>query len=63
VIDPETLAKDTKLPPIVRLVTCCSATPPRRVPATCSIEPQETQLQVRHRVDGQLRDVLRFRRI
>jgi type II secretory ATPase GspE/PulE/Tfp pilus assembly ATPase PilB-like protein/ActR/RegA family two-component response regulator len=57
-IDPEALAKDTKLPPIVRLVNLLLSDAAAAGASDVHIEPQETQLQVRHRVDGQLRDVL-----
>ena len=57
-IDPETLAKDTKLPPIVRLVNLILSDAAAAGASDVHIEPQETLLQVRHRVDGQLRDVL-----
>ena len=57
-IDPETLAKDVKLPPIVRLVNLILSDAATAGASDVHIEPQETLLQVRHRVDGQLRDVL-----
>jgi type IV pilus assembly protein PilB len=57
-IDPEALAKDVKLPPIVRLVNLILSDAAAAGASDVHIEPQEKLLQVRHRVDGQLRDVL-----
>jgi type II secretory ATPase GspE/PulE/Tfp pilus assembly ATPase PilB-like protein/ActR/RegA family two-component response regulator len=57
-IDPETLAQDVKLPPIVRLVNLILSEAASAGASDVHIEPQEALLQVRHRVDGQLRDVL-----
>ncbi|MEP6592464.1 MAG: ATPase, T2SS/T4P/T4SS family [Acidobacteriota bacterium] len=57
-INPETLAKDVKLPPIVRLVNLILSDAATAGASDIHIEPQETMLHVRQRVDGQLRDVL-----
>jgi type IV pilus assembly protein PilB len=57
-IDPAVLAKDTKLPPIVRLVNLILSDAATAGASDVHIEPQETSLQVRQRVDGLLRDVL-----
>ena len=57
-IDPATLAQDVKLPPIVRLVNLILSDAATAGASDVHVEPQETLLQVRHRVDGQLRDVL-----
>jgi type IV pilus assembly protein PilB len=57
-VDPATLAKDTKLPPIVRLVNLILSDAASAGASDVHIEPQEASLQVRQRVDGLLRDVL-----
>ena len=56
--DPQTLAHDVKLPPIVRLVNLILSEAASAGASDVHVEPQEKLLQVRHRVDGQLRDVL-----
>jgi type IV pilus assembly protein PilB len=57
-VDPATLAKDTKLPPIVRLVNRILSEAAAAGASDIHIEPQEASVQVRHRVDGLLHDVL-----
>ena len=57
-LDPATLAKDTNLPPIVRLVNLILSEAAAAGASDIHIEPQETFLQVRQRVDGLLREVL-----
>jgi type IV pilus assembly protein PilB len=57
-LDPTTLAKDTNLPPIVRLVNLILSEAAAAGASDIHIEPQETLLQIRHRVDGLLREVL-----
>ncbi len=57
-VDPATLAKDTKLPPIVRLVNLILSDAASAGASDVHIEPQEGSVQVRQRVDGLLRDVL-----
>jgi len=57
-IDPATLAKDTKLPPIIRLVNLILSDAASAGASDVHVEPQEKSLQVRQRVDGMLRDVL-----
>ena len=57
-VDPATLAKDTNLPPIVRLVNLILSDAASAGASDVHIEPQEASLQVRQRVDGLLRDVL-----
>ena len=58
VVDPATLAKDTNLPPIVRLVNLILSDAAAAGASDIHIEPQESLLQVRQRVDGLLREVL-----
>jgi type IV pilus assembly protein PilB len=57
-VDPATLARDTKLPPIVRLVNQILSDAATAGASDIHIEPQEASVQVRQRVDGLLRDVL-----
>ena len=58
VVDPAMLAKDTNLPPIVRLVNLILSDAANAGASDIHIEPQESVLQVRQRVDGLLREVL-----
>ncbi|HWW88604.1 MAG TPA: ATPase, T2SS/T4P/T4SS family, partial [Vicinamibacterales bacterium] len=58
IVDPDTIAKDSKLPPIVRLVNLILSDAAKSGASDVHIEPQETSLQVRQRVDGLLHDVL-----
>ncbi len=60
VVDPAELAKDVKLPPIVRLVNLVLTDAAKAGASDIHLEPQETALQVRQRVDGMLRDVLKI---
>lgn len=57
-VDPATLAKDVQLPPIVRLVNLILSDAAKAGASDVHIEPHETSVQVRQRVDGLLRDVL-----
>jgi type IV pilus assembly protein PilB len=57
-VDPASLAKDVKLPPIVKLVNLILSDAAKAGASDVHIEPHETQLQVRQRVDGLLHDVL-----
>src|SRR5258706_1785952 len=56
--DPASLAKDVQLPPIVKLVNLVLSDAAKAGASDVHIEPHETELQVRQRVDGQLHDVL-----
>jgi type IV pilus assembly protein PilB len=58
VVDPAILAKDTNLPPIVRLVNLILSDAAAAGASDIHIEPQESFLKVRQRVDGLLREVL-----
>jgi type IV pilus assembly protein PilB len=57
-VDPATLTKETQLPPIVRLVNLILSDAAKSGASDVHIEPHETGLQVRQRVDGLLREVL-----
>jgi type IV pilus assembly protein PilB len=57
-VDPGTLARDTKLPPIVRLVNLILSDAARSGASDVHVEPQESGVLVRQRVDGLLREVL-----
>jgi len=57
-VDPASLAKDVQLPPIVRLVNLILSDAARAGASDVHIEPHESQLQIRQRVDGLLHDVL-----
>ncbi len=53
-----TLVMDTKLPPIVRVVNQILSEAAKSGASDVHIEPQESMLQVRQRVDGLLREVM-----
>src|SRR5258708_4310127 len=57
-VDPVSLAKGTKLPPIVRLVNLILSDAAKAGASDVHVEPNETFLQVRQRVDGLLHEVL-----
>jgi type II secretory ATPase GspE/PulE/Tfp pilus assembly ATPase PilB-like protein/CheY-like chemotaxis protein len=57
-VDPASLAKDVQLPPIVKLVNLILSDAAKAGASDVHIEPHETMLQVRQRVDGLLYDVL-----
>ena len=57
-VDPATLAKDLQLPPIVKLVNLILSDAAKAGASDVHIEPHETLLQVRQRVDGLLHDIL-----
>ena len=57
-VDPAKVAKDVKLPPIIRLVNLILSDAASAGASDVHVEPQEKNLQVRQRVDGLLRDVL-----
>jgi type IV pilus assembly protein PilB len=57
-VDPASLAKDVQLPPIVKLVNLILSDAAKAGASDVHIEPHETLLQVRQRVDGLLHDVL-----
>jgi type IV pilus assembly protein PilB len=57
-LDPEMVARDTNLPPIVRLVNMLLSEAAKSGASDVHVEPQESGLQVRHRIDGLLREVL-----
>ena len=58
VIDPAKLAKDTQMPPVIRLVNQILSGAAENGASDIHIEPKENHLQVRYRVDGLLRDVI-----
>src|SRR5258706_16392488 len=57
-LDPADTAKNTNLPPIIRLVNLLLRDAAAAGASDIHIEPQEGSMQVRQRVDGLLRDVL-----
>jgi type IV pilus assembly protein PilB len=57
-VDPATLLRDVELAPVVRLVNLILSDAARSGASDVHIEPQETVVQVRERVDGLLREVL-----
>jgi type II secretory ATPase GspE/PulE/Tfp pilus assembly ATPase PilB-like protein/CheY-like chemotaxis protein len=57
-VDPASLAKEVQLPPIVKLVNLILSDAAKAGASDVHIEPHETLLQVRQRVDGLLHDVL-----
>ncbi len=62
VVDPAKLAKDTKMPPVVRLVNLILSGAAQNGASDIHLEPKESHLQVRYRVDGLLRDVMKVPR-
>lgn len=60
VVDPAKLAKDTKMPPVIRLVNLILSGAAQGGASDIHMEPKETHLQVRYRVDGLLHDVIRI---
>ncbi len=59
VVDPSKLAKDTQMPPVVRLVNLILSGAAKSGASDIHMEPKENFLQVRYRVDGLLREVLK----
>ena len=57
-VDAAALVKDTNLPPIVRLVNLILSDAAKAGASDIHIEPQETVVHVRQRVDGLLREAL-----
>ena len=60
--DPAKLAKDTQTPPVVRLVNLILSGAAKNGASDIHMEPKENYLQVRYRVDGLLRDVIKVPR-
>ncbi|MGB8477097.1 MAG: type II/IV secretion system protein [Candidatus Acidiferrum sp.] len=58
-VDPAKLAKDTKMPPVVRLVNLILSGAAKAGASDIHMEPKENFLRVRYRVDGLLRDVIK----
>ena len=58
VVDPSKLAKDTRTPPVIRLVNLILSGAAKIGASDIHMEPKESHLQVRYRVDGLLRDAL-----
>ncbi len=58
-VDPSTLAKGTKLPPVIRLVNMILSTAARDGASDIHLEPKENYLQARQRVDGLLHEVVK----
>jgi type IV pilus assembly protein PilB len=59
VVDPAKLAKDTQMPPVVRLVNLILSGAAKSGASDIHMEPKESYLQVRYRVDGLLREVIK----
>jgi type IV pilus assembly protein PilB len=57
VVDPSKLTKETQLPPVVRLVNSILSGAAKAGASDIHMEPKESHLQVRYRVDGLLREV------
>src|SRR3984893_8188375 len=60
VVDPRKLEKDTQMPPVIRLANLILSGAAKAGASDIHMEPKENHLQVRYRVDGLLRDVLRI---
>lgn len=59
VVDPAKLAKDTQMPPVVRLVNLILSGAAKAGASDIHMEPKENFLQVRYRVDGLLQEVIK----
>jgi type IV pilus assembly protein PilB len=59
VVDPAKLAKDTQMPPVVRLVNLILSGAAKAGASDIHMEPKESHLQVRYRVDGLLREIIK----
>jgi type IV pilus assembly protein PilB len=59
VVDPAKLAKDSQVPPVIRLVNLILSSAAQQGASDIHMEPKETHLQVRFRVDGLLRDFIK----
>jgi type IV pilus assembly protein PilB len=62
VVDPAKLTKNTQIPPVIRLVNLLLSSAAQHGASDIHMEPKETHLQVRFRVDGLLRDFIRVPR-
>jgi type IV pilus assembly protein PilB len=62
VVDPAKLAKDTQMPPVVRLVNLILSDAAKNGASDIHMEPKENFLQVRYRVDGLLREGIKVPR-
>jgi type IV pilus assembly protein PilB len=60
VVDAAKLAKDTKLPPVIRLVNLMLSGAAKAGASDIHVEPKEKNLLVRQRVDGLLQDVFKI---
>jgi type IV pilus assembly protein PilB len=58
--DPAKLAKDTKMPPVIRLVNLILSGAAKEGASDIHLEPKESYLQVRQRVDGLLHEVMKI---
>jgi type IV pilus assembly protein PilB len=59
VIDPGKLAKDVQMPPVVRLMNLILSGAAQAGASDIHMEPKENYLQIRYRVDGLLREVIK----
>jgi type IV pilus assembly protein PilB len=59
VFDPAKLAKDIQMPPVIRLVNLIFSGAAKNGASDIHMEPKESYLQVRYRVDGLLQDVIK----
>src|SRR6202790_4634531 len=60
IVDPGKLTKDTQMPPVVRLANLILSGAAKAGASDIHLQPKENHLQVRYRVDGLLRDVLKI---
>src|SRR4051812_1763855 len=60
IVDPAKLAKDTKMPPVIRLVNLILSGAAQNGASDIHMEPKESHLQIRYRVDGLLRDIMKI---
>src|SRR5947207_8056234 len=59
VVDPAKLARDTQMPPVVRLVNLILSGAAKNGASDIHMEPKENHLQVRYRVDGLTRELIK----
>jgi type IV pilus assembly protein PilB len=60
VVDPDKLAKDSQMPPVIRLANLILSGAAKDGASDIHLEPKENHLQVRYRVDGLLHDVIKI---
>ena len=60
IVDPAKLAEDAQVPPVIRLVNLILSNAAQQGASDVHMEPKESHLQVRYRVDGLLREFIKI---